>query len=123
MVEIDPDVLVVLRCVPEFAACYLDLVEDGDGDPGAPAAFSELAGFAAGLAADIGAHVQVLHRLLGAVEEIAASSPDARARIGWAFLDSLSPEETASLSPWLGPCTRALADGLEQGPGDGRATG
>jgi hypothetical protein len=120
---IDPDVVTVLRAVPEFAQRYLGLAEAADGDPGAPAAFTELADFAAGLAARMTVHVPLLERCLRAVEEIAATSPEAQEHIGWAFLDSLSPEEIRALLPWLGPHTRTLLDQLESGPERGQATG
>jgi len=120
---IDPDVVTVLRAVPQFAERYLDLVEAADGDPGAPAAFSELADFASELAERVDRHRSTLERLLRAVEEVAATSPEAESHVGWAFLDSLSPEEVRRLSPWLGPCTRSLAEHLESGPDDERATG
>ena len=123
MSMIDPDVVTVLRAVPQFAERYLDLVEAADGDPGAPAAFSELADFAAGLAAAIDRRRVLLEHLFGALEDVAAGSPEAEALVGWAFLDSLSPEESRSLAPWLGPSTRALAELIEPGPEDAGTTG
>jgi len=119
--RLDPAVVTVLRAVPEFADRYLDLVEDADGDPGSPAAFAELAEFVAALAAELDQRRPVLERCLRAVEEVAAISPDATELVGWAFLDTLSPEEVAGLRPWLGHRTRALLDGLDgpdQAPGD-----
>jgi hypothetical protein len=122
-IMIDPDIVTVLRAVPEFAERYLDLVEAADGDPGAPVAFTELADFAAGLASEMAGRAPVLERCLRAVEEIAGSSPEAQEHIGWAFLDSLSPDEVRALLPWMGPRTRALLDELESGPERGQATG
>ena len=119
---IDPDVVRILRAVPEFAERYLDLLEHADGDPGAAAAFAELADFASELATGVDRHRLVLGQLMAAVEEVAASSRRAEEHIGWAFLDSLSPDETARLRPWLGPSTRSLADLLESGS-DGDAAG
>jgi len=115
---IDPDVVTVLRAVPRFAERYLDLVEEADGDPSTPVAFAELAAFAAALAGNIEADRLVLGDLLEAVEAVATSSPEAEAHVGWAFLDSLAPEETERLAPWLGPNTRALGDLVEAGPDD-----
>lgn len=93
---IDPDVVTVLRAVPQFAERYLDLVEEADGDPGAAAAFAELAEFAAGLATGVDRRRRILGHLLAAVEEVAASSPEAEAHVGWAFLDSLSRGDRAT---------------------------
>jgi hypothetical protein len=120
---IDPDIVTVLRAVPEFAERYLDLVEAADGDPGAAVAFTELADFAADLADEMGRRRPTLERCLAAVEEVAASSPEARQHVGWAFLDSLSPEEARGLAPMMGPCTRALLDEIDLGSGGDRAAG
>jgi len=114
-VSIHPAVVAVLRAVPEFADRYLDLVEDADGDPGSPAAFAELAEFVAVLAGELDRLRPVLERCLRAVEDVAATSPDARELVGWAFLDTLSPDELDDLRPWLGGRTRMLLDDLDRG--------
>ncbi|MHB8328253.1 MAG: hypothetical protein ACYDD6_01255 [Acidimicrobiales bacterium] len=116
---IDPDVAALLLAVPEFVDRYLVLVEQADGDPGAPAAFGELAEFAAGLAVEIERFRPVLERTMAAVESVAAGSEDAEELLGWAFFDSLSPDDLSRLDPWLGPHTRAVLDGLdiEEPPG------
>ncbi|HXX88928.1 MAG TPA: hypothetical protein VEI83_01735 [Acidimicrobiales bacterium] len=120
---LDPEVIIVLRLVPEFAERYLTLVEEVDGDPGAVLAFTDLADFTAALARELDRRLPLLERCLGAIEEVAATSPDADELVGWAFLDTLSPEETRALGPWLGPATRALLERLELQPGEGRPTG
>jgi hypothetical protein len=114
---IDPDVVTLLRSVPEFSDRYLALVEAADGDPGAPAAFAELAEFVAALASELRVPRLVLDRCLCALETVAATSPEAEALVGWAFLDSLSPDETGALRPMFGPATRALLRGLDEEPG------
>lgn len=119
----EAEVATVLLAVPEFAERYLDLVEAADAEPGTPATMAELAEFASTLVGDLARHRDVLVRLLGAVEEVAAFSPDAEEHIGWAFLESLSPEEVACLRPWLGPWTNALADDLDTSPDHTRGTG
>jgi len=104
----------VLRTAPEFTGRYLELVEEADGDPGTALAMSALAEFVAELAAALDRPGPVLERCLAAVEEVAAMVPDARELVGWAFLDSLTPEETVLLRPWLGPRTTALLDALDE---------
>jgi hypothetical protein len=111
---IDPDVVTVLRAVPEFTDRYLVLVEAADGDPGAPAAFAELAEFVAALASKLRRLQPLLDRCLWAVETVAATSHEAQAHVGWAFLDSLSPDEAAALRSMFGPATNALLRGLEE---------
>ncbi|HUO49437.1 MAG TPA: hypothetical protein VMU09_11415 [Acidimicrobiales bacterium] len=110
---LDPAVLTLLRHVPEFADRYLQLVEDADGDPGSPAAFADLAEYVAELADRAGRGRSILERCLVAIEEVATSAPDAGALVGWAFLDSLSPEEAAALRPSMGPGTQRLLDRLD----------
>jgi hypothetical protein len=126
----DPIVAVVLRTVPEFSDRYLELVEAADGDPGLPAAMSELAEFVAELAGAVDRPRAVLERCLAAVEEVATTAPDPVELVGWAFLDSLTPEETARLRPWIGPRTMAILgalddDGIddEEVSGDGEEPG
>lgn len=113
----------VLAALPEFVPRYLGLVEAADGDPGAAAAFTELADHASGLVAGIECFRPALVRCLAAVERVSHDSPDGEDLVAWAFLDSLSPDDRRNLSPWLGPHTRGLLDGVEAGgglPGDGR---
>ena len=110
----EPEVESVLASVPEFAGPYMDLVRDADGDPGGASAFGELADFVASLADDLDGRRPLLERCLRAVEAVAASSPDAVPLVGWAFLDSLSPEEATALRPLLGPCTTELLDRLDE---------
>lgn len=111
---IDPETAVILSAVPEFRGRYLTLVEEADGDPGGPVAFEELAQFAAELAVQIERSRPVLARVLAGVEEVARASPGtAEELVGWAFLDSLSPDDLARLVPWLGPATRRVLDELD----------
>ncbi len=111
-----PDVATVLDAAPGFVGRYLDLVEAADGDPGAPATFTELADYVAGLAAELERGRPVLARCLEAVESVAAGSPDGAELVAWAFLDSLSPEDRGRLAAGFGPCTRELLEELDAGP-------
>lgn len=110
---IDPEVHTILEAVPEFAARFVDLVEEMDGDPGGAAAFEALADFAAELALAVDRFSPVLERTMAGIEAVAGSSPDAEELVGWAFLDSLSPDDLRRLGPWTGPATRRLIDTLE----------
>ena len=105
----------MLEAVPEFVERFTHLVEAADGDPGAPAAFCELADFVASLLSSHGPSDTVLIRCLAAVEQVARESDDAEDLVGWSFLDSLCPEDLRRVTPWLGPLTLALVDELEAG--------
>lgn len=111
----EPEVTAVLEAAPEFVDRYLDLVEATDGDPGAAATLTELADYAADLLAHVEDYRPALARCLDAVEKLAGSSTDTQELVAGAFLESLSPDDLRLLSPWLGPCTRALLDELQDG--------
>lgn len=106
-----PEVVALLEAVPEFAERLLDLVEAADGDPGPAAAFTELADFVAALLSAPRPSYGVLARCLAGVEKVARESEDADELVVWSFLDCLSPDDLKSVSPWLGPRTRAVAEG------------
>ncbi len=112
---IDPDIATLLAAAPEFAGRYLDLVREADGDPGAAAAFNELADHVAGLLAEPGGQRPALAACLAAVEEVAVRSPDAEDLVGWSFLDCLSRSDLDLLQPWLGPRTLAILDEMDLG--------
>jgi hypothetical protein len=118
---IAPEVAAVLETVPEFVDRFMHLVEAADGDPGAPAAFCELADFVASLVLSRGPSDGVLVRCLASLEQVAHESDDAEELVGWSFLDSLCPEDLRRVAPWLGPRTPALADELESGSFDQRS--
>jgi hypothetical protein len=113
---IDGDLGLVLEAAPEFADRYLDLVEAADGDPGAVAAFVELAEYVAALVAQIERYRPALERCLAGVERVAESSEDAEELILWAFFENLSLDDVRRLGPWLGPRTRALLDEADRLP-------
>jgi hypothetical protein len=113
---IDPAIDRILEAAPEFVDRYLALVEAADGDPGAAAAFTELADFVADLVAGIERHRPALTRCLAGVESVAATSAEAQELVAWAFLDSLTPEDRRVLAPWLGPRTRSLLEEIDPGP-------
>ena len=110
-----PAVTVVLSGVPEFGPAYLALVESFDDDPGGPAVFTELADFVSERLVAIEAERPVLERALAAVESVATAGGEADELIGYAFLDSLSPEDRRLIAPWLGPASRSLLDELDAG--------
>jgi hypothetical protein len=43
--------------------------------------------------------------------------------VGYAFLDSISPDDRRRIRPWLGPRTRLLLDELDSGSGGGGLPG
>lgn len=102
---IDDEVGLVLERVPEFTGRYLDLVAAADGDPGAAAAFVELADYVAGLAEAVERFRPPLLRCLAGVEAVAETSENAEELIVWSFFDNLSPDDVRRLDPWLGPAT------------------
>jgi hypothetical protein len=111
----DPAVAVLLEGVPEFGPSFLALVELFDDDPGGPAVFTELADFVAERLIAIEAERPVLERALAAVELVARAGGDAEELVGYAFLESLSPEDLRLITPWLGTATRSLLDDLDAG--------
>lgn len=116
MVDGANEVATILDSVPEFAdGHYLALVEDGDGVPSAPEVFTELADFVAELVANLDSSKPQLARCLAAVEQVAAVSPEAEELVGWAFLDSLGPDDLRAIGPWLGRRTRELLEEMEAG--------
>jgi hypothetical protein len=114
----DPAVAVLLHYVPEFEPAYLDLVTTFDDSPGEAAVFTELADFVASRLTAIEADRPVVERALGAIEIVADDQDDESAElVGYAFLDSLSPDDRRRIRPWLGPRTRSLLDELDGGTG------
>lgn len=105
----------LLSRLPELRASYVELVQVADGDPGAPVLFGELAEEVADLARDFHRVVPTLFRYLAAIEHVARTCNDAEELVGWAFLDTLSPDEIRILEPILGAWTRAILRGMEQG--------
>jgi hypothetical protein len=111
--EIDPVAVRVLLAVPELAPRYLALSEALDDDPGGVAVLSELADLVTECLGPLTEGAPVLERAFTVVESLAVSEPDPTELVGWAFLDSLSPDELAQSRPWLGPATRQLLDSLD----------
>lgn len=114
-VPADPSVAALLRSVPELVPRYLSLVVSLDDEPGAPVVFTDLADFVAERLAAVDREQPVLERALAAVESVAADGDGAAELVGYAFLDSFSPEDRRRVVPWLGPHARALADELDAG--------
>ena len=110
-----PAVAALLDLVPEFGPSYVALVEMFDDDPGGPTVFTELADFVASRLATVETERPLLERTLAAIEAVASDGGEAAELVGYAFLDSLSPEDRRRITPWLGPCTRSLLDELDAG--------
>ena len=109
---------VLLHQLPEFETAYLDLVAAFDDAPGGAAVFTELADFVSSRLTAIEADRPVLERALGAIEMVAdGQDGESVELIGYAFLDSLSPDDRRRIQPWLGPRTAALLDELDGGTG------
>jgi hypothetical protein len=120
----DPPVAVLLHQLPEFEATYIDLVTAFDDAPGGAAVFTELADFVSSRLTAIEADRPVLERALDAIEIVADGQDDESAElVGYAFLDSLSPDDRRRIRPWLGPRTRSLLDELDGGTGAGGLLG
>ncbi len=112
----DPAVATLLQQLPEFEAPYLELVTTFDDAPGGPAVFIELADFVAARLAAVEADRPVLERAFHAIETVViAGDDDAATLVGYAFFDSLSPDDRQRIRPWLGPGTRSLLDELDAG--------
>jgi hypothetical protein len=111
----DGAVEVLLDAVPDFVNRYLGLADAADGEPGAAAAFTELADYVADLLSQIDSIAPVVARCLAAVESVAHASDDRAELVAWAFLDSLSPDDRRLIEPWLGPCTRRLLEEVDAG--------
>ena len=113
---LDPAVVTVLRVVPEFADRYLDLVEEADGDPGAPVAFAELAEFVADLVAALDRQRPLLERCLarrrGGGER---RPPTPTSSSAGPFSTRLPPRRRRAAARWPRPgSTLALLDELER---------
>lgn len=119
----EPEVTTVLGRVPEFAGRYRSLVRAADGDPGAAVVFEDLAEFVGVLLGLVDRAEPCLTELMRAVEQVAATSPEAEELVGGAFLDNLSPDQLRRLTWCMGRRTRAILDELELPPaatgGDG----
>ena len=105
----DGDVGLVLEAAPEFGDRYLELVEAADGDPGAAAAFVELAEFVAALVAHIERYRPVLERCLTGVERVAESSEDAEERSSSFNVDAIG---TGGACPATEPFDPGFVSGL-----------
>jgi hypothetical protein len=111
----EPAVVVLLSALPELRHDFEMLARAADGDPGGAALFGELAETVADLAHDVDDHLRDLARYLAAVERVARTCVDAEELVGWAFLDSLSPQEIRILEPLLGAWTKSIVRHMEQG--------
>lgn len=109
------EVTMLLDQVPEFGPAYLALVETFDDDPEGPTVFAELADFVSARLIAVETERPVLERTLAAIEEIVSNGGDVCELVGYAFLDSLSPEDRRLIVPWLGSNTRSLLDALDIG--------
>jgi len=111
----DRDTALLLDALPEFVPWYLALVRAVDDSPGAPSVFTELASFVADRLAPVESQELVLQRALDALETVASRGAESSELVGYAFLDSLGPDERRMIAPRLGPHTRSLLDEIELG--------
>jgi hypothetical protein len=111
--ELEPTVAAVLDTVPEFVPAYLALVEEFDDDPGAAVVLTGLADFVAARVELLGEDLPALHRALAAVETVASAGGESGELVAYAFLDSLSPDQSRLVEPWMGTATRALLDEMD----------
>jgi hypothetical protein len=117
-------VALLLHQLPEFEAAYIDLVATFDDAPGGASVFTELADFVSARLTAVESDRPVLERALGAVEMVAdGQDAESAELVGYAFLDSLSPDDRRRIRPWLGPRTRSLLDELDSGSGAGGLLG
>jgi hypothetical protein len=120
----DRPVALLLHQLPEFEAAYIDLVDTFDDAPGGASVFTELADFVSSRLTAVESERPVLERALGAVEMVAdGQDAESAELVGYAFLDSLSPDDRRRIRPWLGPRTRSLLDELDSGSGGGGLLG
>ncbi|HXA33414.1 MAG TPA: hypothetical protein VNV87_14250 [Acidimicrobiales bacterium] len=120
----DAPVGLLLHQLPEFEAAYIELVDTFDDAPGGASVFTELADFVSSRLTAVESERPVLERALGAVEMVAdGQDAESAELVGYAFLDSLSPEDRRRIRPWLGPRTRSLLDELDSGSGGGGLLG
>ena len=120
----DRPVAILLHQLPEFEAAYIDLVATFDDAPGGASVFTELADFVSSRLTAVESDRPVLERALGAVEMVAdGQDAESAELVGYAFLDSLSPDDRRRIRPWLGPRTRSLLDELDSGSGAGGLLG
>ena len=113
---VDPVVETILGAVAGFGDRYVALAEACDGDPGAAAAFAELADYVAELLTDPVRHRRVLASCSAAIDAVAEASEDGREAVAWSFLEALSPDDRYALEPWLGPRGRSLLAEVDAGP-------
>ncbi len=94
----------VVRELPEFVPRYLELVEAGDDDPGAPVVLMELAEFVAARLSVIEIEGSALSRALGLVEALLdAHDDDVDAElVSYAFFDTFTVEDRRLLAARLG---------------------
>jgi hypothetical protein len=114
--NIDNTSVSILRnAVPEFEACYLDLLDIYDEDLTPQVVFTELADFVSNLL-DEGAMPEVVEKCFAALEKIATTpGVDTAETVGYSFLDGLRPDILDQIGEYLGPAVdRVLAD-LEAG--------
>jgi hypothetical protein len=111
----------LVRELPEFMPRYLELIEAGDDDPGAPVVLMELAEFVTSRLRVVEIEGSMLTRALGMVEALldAHDHDDVGAElVRDAFLDTFTVEDRRLLTPRLGPRSLHLLESLERASAD-----
>ena len=108
----------LLSEIPEMRSRWLSLTE-GIGECASPALLlEELADYLTPLLADPSRHAELLERAFRAVDVIAMDSDEGATAVAYGFLDTLPPEVLPAALGWLGPCTAAILESLEDGTFD-----
>jgi hypothetical protein len=107
--------------VPEFRPTLAELEEGTGNDPGDTTVLMVLAEFVSGHLQRHHDVCRLLSQALAVVEEHLASLGDDELGcelVGYAFFDTLDPDERRELAPWLGPLgAEQVAQLDELGPG------
>jgi hypothetical protein len=120
MIPMTEDYLVagLLDEVPEMWPRWVSLNEALDEDIGVTLVLEELAELVTPLLAATSEHDDLLGRAFRAVEVIAMDCDEGATAVAYGFLDTLAPEVLPTAVSWLGPCTEAILQSLEDGTFD-----
>ncbi len=85
---------------------------------GAALVLEELADHLTPLLAEPSSHEDLLERAFHAVDVIAMDCDEGATAVAYGLLDTLPPEVLPAALRWLGPCTTAILESLEDGTFD-----
>ncbi len=104
--------------VPEIWPRWVSLTEALDEGVGVTLVLEELAELVTPLLAATSEHNDLLERAFHAVDVIAMDGDGGATAVAYGFLDTLPPEVLPTAVAWLGPCTGAILESLEDGTFD-----